>query len=120
MVDKNKVLDEAMRRESRLKPKKIFTYTVLALIFGGFFSYSVIYNYDRVKFSKELAGVIQSVDVSTSPGEEQRIYQVRLENNKIVEVQQGIDTSIKQGAKVKVLRQELESGKMRYSIIFSL
>lgn len=120
MVDKKKLLDEAMRREGRLKPKKLLTYTLLALIFGSFFSYSVIYNYDRVKFSKELAGVVQSINVSSSLGEELRVYQVRLENNKIVEVQQGIDTAIEQGAKIKVLRQELESGKMRYSIIFSL
>jgi len=120
MVDKQKLLDEVMRREKKPKYKKILIYSFLTLVFGGVYSFSEFKNYDRVKFSKELSGVVESIQTSTVSGSENKtVFLIKLENDKTVEIPKIEFAKFQQGDEVKVLRQELESGRMRYSIVLN-
>jgi len=118
MVDKNKLLDEVMRREKQPKYRKILIYTVLTLVFGGIYSFSEFKNYDRVKFSKELSGVVESVQTPTTSTNE-NVLSIKLENEKVVKISKIDLPKFKQGEQIKVLRQELESGRMVYSIVLN-
>lgn len=118
MVDKNKLLDEVMRREKKPKIKRWLLYIALAIIFGSVYSYSVFKNYDRVKFSKQLSGVVEEVKTSiTADNKSQSVFVIKLENEKLIEIPAIKLAKFKQGDKVKVVRQELESGRLRYSIV---
>jgi len=119
MVDKNKVLDEVIRREKVAKIKKYGTLVLLALVFGGIFSYSQFKNYDRVKFSKELSGVIKEIIPSASKEGVKEVFSIELENGKMIQVPKRDFAKLNLGESVKILRQELESGQLRYSIVFS-
>lgn len=117
MVDKNKILDEAMRRENKFKTKKVLSYTLLALVLGGIYSFAEFKNYDRVKFSKTLTGVVQSSkSVLVENADKQTLLIIKLQNSKTVEVPQSVIAPIEQGEHVNVLREEFESGRLRYSI----
>ncbi|HFE37320.1 MAG TPA: hypothetical protein ENK06_02720 [Gammaproteobacteria bacterium] len=118
MVDKNKVLDEAVRRERKAKIKKTLTYTMLALVFGGIFSFSVFQNYDRVKFSKEFSGVVQSIKKSKDT-QDQSVLKIKLQTNKIIEIPVNRFASLATGDEIKVLRQTLESGQTRYTVVLN-
>ena len=113
MIDKNKLLDEVVRREKRRKIRFFLALTAFVLVFGTLFSYSVVKNYDRPKFSKEVSAMVESVE-STNEG---KIISIRLPSEKIVSLTINTSKEISENQSVLVLQEELESGKMRYSLI---
>ena len=114
MVDKQKLLDEVMRREKKPKIKRLFIILLLTLVLGGIYSFSVYKNYDRVKFSHEVNGIIESV---TTLETNQSTYVVKLETDKVIKIINFNDSSHHQGDAVKVLSEELESGLLQYSFV---
>jgi len=115
MIDKNKLLDEVVRREKRRKIRNFLALASFVLVFGILYSYSVVKNYDRAKFSKEVSAVVESIE----PASDGKIIAVRLPSEKIVSLVMKNSKDISENQTVLVLQEELESGKMRYSLIES-
>ena len=118
MVDKNKVMDEVMRREKTRFIRRVLKYSGFILLFGAIYTFSEYKNYDRVKFEKEIAGVVESIQISTDENDQQNtLFKVKLETDKQVTIIQTKPAAYKQGDSVKVLREEYESGLKKYSFI---
>ncbi len=115
MIDKKKLLDEVVRREKRRKIRNFLVLASVVIVFGILFSYSVVKNYDRPKFSKEVSAMVESID-STNNG---KIISIRLPSEKIVSLAINHSKDISENQTVLVLQEELESGKMRYSLVDS-
>lgn len=114
MLDKNKLLDAVERREKTRIFRRVLKYGGFALVFGALLVFAEFKNYDRVKFSHELDAVIESIETLAT---KDPTYVVKLENEKIIKIFEVNDVVLHQGEAVKVLREELESGRLQYSIV---
>ena len=112
-MDKNKLLDAVERREKTIIIRRILKYGVFILVFGAIYTFSEFKNYDRVKFSHELSGVVGSITTSKT----ETTFIVKLENDKVVKILKMKGESFNKGESVKILREELESGRMQYSFV---
>ena len=114
MVNKQKLLDAVMRREKTRIIRRVFKYGAFALVFGSLLVFAEFKNFDRVKFSHELNGVVESVSASDTVKTD-TTFVVKLENGKSIKIIKLNDESFQKGESVKILREELESGRMQYS-----
>jgi len=114
-LDKNKVLDHIIRLERRRKIKKFSIIAAFVVLFGVLYSFSVVMNYDRVKFSNEVNAIIEAVE-ETENGNIK--LSLRLPSDEIVSTTvNATPGSLTKEQAIKVLEEELANGQMRYSLI---
>ena len=114
-LDTNKVLDHVIRLERRRKIRNFSIIGAFILIFGAMYSTSVVLNHDPVKFSKEVAAVIQNVE-ETERGNQ--TLSVKLPSKEVVSftiAPNGQEYSVEQS--IQILEEELANGQMRYSLV---
>jgi len=116
MSQVNRILDLKIKQEKRSKLIKIFSYTFIIIFLGGIFSYAQFKNFERVKFSTEFDGVIVSIhsDAAMVAGEKQ--FVVDLSSGKQLNFNTVPTQIFAADDKVIVVKQELESGQIKYQL----
>lgn len=112
----NQILDLQLKREKRARIIKILSIATAIVFFGVVFSFAQFQNFERVKFSSELSGTINSVQSVSSSNKFEKQFVVDLDSGKQLIFSATPDQPFHANEDVIVVKQELESGQIKYQL----